>query len=146
MFMDFFTEYKFLIVPAIAWFIAQFLKFVITLITEKKLDLSQMVSMGGMPSSHSSTVTALATTIGVNEGWASPIFAFCAIFALIVMYDAGGVRRTVGTQSVVLNKILDELLKGNEQFEERLKEFIGHSRFEIIIGAFLGIGIGWWLA
>ncbi|HJX03049.1 MAG TPA: divergent PAP2 family protein, partial [Dehalococcoidia bacterium] len=117
--MLFFEEYKFLIVPGIAWFIAQFGKLVITLITEKRLQFSQMVSMGGMPSSHSSTVTALAITLGKIEGWNSPIFAFSVIFALIVMYDAGGVRKTVGSQSVVLNKILNELFKGNEEFEER---------------------------
>ncbi len=144
--MLFFEEYKFLIVPGIAWFIAQFGKLVITLITEKRLQFSQMVSMGGMPSSHSSTVTALAVTLGKIEGWTSPIFAFSVIFALIVMYDAGGVRKTVGSQSVVLNKILNELFKGNEEFEERLKEFIGHTRIEILIGALLGIGIAWWLA
>jgi acid phosphatase family membrane protein YuiD len=145
-FSDIFNTYKALIVPSLAWLLAQTIKLIITLITEKRFDLSQMTTMGGMPSSHSSTVCALATTIGKLAGWDSYLFAITVFLAVIVMYDAGGVRRTVGNQSVVLNKILDELFKGQEAFEERLKEFIGHTRFEIFVGGALGIGLAWWLA
>lgn len=141
-----FNDYKALIIPAIVWFIAQFSKLIITLIWTKKLDFSQLTTMGGMPSSHSATVCALATTLGKVNGFGSPLFAIAFFFAIIVMYDAAGVRRTVGDQSIVLNRILDELFKGNPDFEKRLREFIGHTRLEIIIGAFLGIGLAWWWA
>lgn len=143
---EIFTNYKFLIIPAIVWFIAQLLKIIITLIWEKRLDFSLLTSMGGMPSSHSATVCALATTLGKVEGFDSPVFAMSLFFAFIVMYDAAGVRRTVGDQSVMLNRIIDELFKDNPEFEKRLKELIGHSRFQIIIGAMLGIGLAWWWA
>jgi acid phosphatase family membrane protein YuiD len=143
---EIFIQYKVLIIPSLAWLIAQFIKLMITLVTEKRLDFSQMVTTGGMPSSHSATVCALAVSIGKLAGWDSYFFAIAAFFAMIVMADAGGVRKTVGTQSVLLNKILDELFKGQEEFEERLKEFIGHTRIEIIAGAVLGIGLAWWLA
>ncbi len=143
---EIFQDYKVLIVPVIVWFIAQLIKLIITFFTEKRLVFSQMVSMGGMPSAHSATVTALATTIGKTQGLASPLFALSVFFALIVMYDAGGVRRTVGTQSVMLNKMLDELLKGHLEFEERFREFVGHTKLQIIAGALLGIGLAWWWA
>jgi len=143
---DIFIAYKALIVPATAWLVAQTIKLVTTLITEKRFDINQMTTMGGMPSSHSATVCALSVTIGKLAGWDSYLFAITVFLALIVMYDAGGVRRTVGNQSVVLNKILDELFRGQEAFEERLKELIGHTRLEIVVGALLGIGLAWWLA
>lgn len=143
---DSYQDYKVLIVPVAAWFIAQLIKLIITLITDKRLIFSQLISMGGMPSAHSATVTALAVTMGKTQGWDSPLFAISVFFALIVMYDAGGVRRTVGSQSVMLNKILDELFRHNVEFEERLREFIGHSNLQILIGALLGFGLAWWWA
>lgn len=140
------SDYKALIIPAAVWFIAQLLKLIIVLITEKRLDFGQLTTMGGMPSAHSATVCSLAITVGKIGGFDSLAFAIAAFFALIVMYDAGGVRQTVGNQSVVLNRILDELFKDNPQFEQRLKEFIGHSRLEIGVGAALGIALAWWWA
>ena len=140
------SDYKALIVPAAVWFIAQLLKLIIVLITEKRLDFGQLTTMGGMPSAHSATVCSLATTVGKIGGFDSLMFAITVFFALIVMYDAGGVRQTVGNQSVVLNRMLDELFKENPKFQERLKEFIGHSRMEIGAGAVLGIALAWWWA
>jgi acid phosphatase family membrane protein YuiD len=141
-----FNNYKFLVIPIIIWFIAQLLKVIITLIWDKRIDFSLLTSMGGMPSSHSATVCSLATTLGKLQGFDSPMFALSFFFALIVMYDAAGVRRTVGDQSVIINRIIDELFKGNPEFEKRFKEIIGHTRLEIIIGAALGIGLAWWWA
>jgi uncharacterized protein len=143
---EIFNTYRALIIPGLAWLIAQTIKLVTTLITEKRFVLSQMTTMGGMPSSHSATVCALAVTIGKLAGWSSYLFAITVFLALIVMYDAGGVRRTVGNQSVILNKIIDELFRGQAEFEERLKEFIGHTQIEIVAGAALGVGLAWWLA
>lgn len=137
-------SYKILIIPAGAWCVAQMLKLLIDLIRNKHLDFSNLTTMGGMPSSHSATVSSLATAIGITEGFGSSLFALSVFFAIIVMYDAAGVRQTVGHQSNILNKILDELFKGRPAFEQRFKELIGHSRFQVLAGALLGILLGWW--
>ena len=137
-------SYKILIIPAGAWCIAQVLKLFIDFIRNRHLDFSNLITMGGMPSSHSATVTSLATAIGMKEGFASTLFALSVFFAIIVMYDAAGVRQTVGHQSNVLNKILDELFKGKPAFEQRFKELIGHSRPQVLAGALLGILLAWW--
>lgn len=142
-FADSLIHNKALIAPIIAWFVAQFLKMMISLIREKRLDLSYMVSMGGMPSAHSALVCALATSVAIVNGINSTAFAIAVFFATIVMYDAAGVRQTVSDQSNMLNRILDELFKGRPAFEQRLREFIGHTHFEIMAGAALGILLGW---
>jgi len=100
--------------------------------------------MGGMPSAHSATVCSLATVIGIVEGFQTPLFAISVFFAFIVMHDAAGVRKTVSIHSGVLNDILDELLKNHPEFQQRFREFIGHTRLEIITGALLGICLAWW--
>lgn len=137
---------KIIWVPAAAWILAQVLKVVIASLQRKRFMLSYLTTMGGMPSSHAALVCALATTIAVVEGFGSPLFAVAAFFALVVMYDATGVRQTVGNQSVMLNRMLDELFKGktkvNPQFEQRLRELIGHTNFQVIAGAALGIAFG----
>jgi acid phosphatase family membrane protein YuiD len=138
------SAYKVLIIPAGAWFVAQLFKLVIDLIRNKRLDVSNMVTMGGMPSSHSATVCSLSTVIAITEGFDSTLFALSVFFAIVVMFDAAGVRQTVGHQSNVLNKILDELFKGKPAFEQRFKELIGHSRLQVFAGALLGILLGWW--
>jgi acid phosphatase family membrane protein YuiD len=142
-FTDSILQNKVLIAPIIAWFVAQFLKMLISLIRDKRLDLSYLVSMGGMPSAHSALVCSLATSVALVNGISSTSFAIAVFFATIVMYDAAGVRQTVSHQSNMLNRILDELLKGRPAFEQRLREFIGHTHLEIIAGAILGILIGW---
>lgn len=101
-----------------------------------------MYSPGGMPSSHTAVMTALATTVGILYGFASPLFAISLVVTFIVMYDAAGVRRTVGYQSTVLNKMLEELFKGNKEFSQRLQEIIGHTKWEVFAGALLGIAFG----
>ena len=138
------SQYKILIIPAGAWLVAQVLKMLIELIRDRHLDFSNLVSMGGMPSSHSATVCALATAVAMIEGFSSTLFAISTFFAIIVMYDAAGVRQTVGHQSNILNKILDELFKGKPAFEQRFKELIGHSRIQVLAGAMLGILLAWW--
>ena len=140
------SEYKILLIPCAAWFIAQAVKLLIALVRDRRLDVSYFWSMGGMPSAHSALVCSLATVIAIQEGFESPFFALAAFFAIVVMYDAAGVRKTVGTQSTMLNKILDELFKGRPIVEQRFKELIGHSRLEIFVGGLLGILLGvWWM-
>lgn len=125
----------------VSWFVAQLLKVLLTLIFDKKLNLYRMVGSGGMPSSHSSTVMALSTAIGLLNGWDSVLYGTSLIFSLIVMYDASGVRQSVGKQAIILNTILDDLYQHKPIREERLKELVGHTKVEVLAGAILGIVI-----
>ncbi|RKD27872.1 hypothetical protein SAMN02745883_00255 [Caminicella sporogenes DSM 14501] len=122
-----------------SWFIAQALKVIITLLTQKKLNLYRFVGSGGMPSSHSSMVMGLSTAVGLKNGWDSALYGVSLVFALIVMYDAAGVRRAVGKQAIILNKILEDKQKHRQIEEGRLKELVGHTPIEVFAGAFLGI-------
>jgi len=122
-----------------AWFIAQSLKICLSLYKDKKLDLTRFVGSGGMPSSHTSFVTALATSVGKINGWDSSSFAIALCFALVVMYDAAGVRRAAGNQAKVLNIIIEDISQHKPLGEEKLKELIGHTPKEVLAGAILGI-------
>ena len=134
-----------LLVSICAWVVAQLLKVFIALIRNKRIDLGFFVSSGGMPSAHSATVSALAASVAIVEGFSSVAFGIAAIFAVVVMYDAAGVRQWVGRQSVVLNRIVQEirLRRPVAELERDLREFIGHTQFQVVIGALLGIGIAW---
>lgn len=128
-----------------AWAVAQLLKVFIALIRKRQIDLHLIVSTGGMPSSHSAIVCALATSVAMVEGLDSVAFGIAAILAMVVMYDAAGVRSWVGKQSIVLNRIVREIRSRRPflELERDLREFIGHTPFEVIIGALLGITIAW---
>jgi acid phosphatase family membrane protein YuiD len=129
------------IVGFIAWFIAQTLKVIYSLIKDKKLNLYRFVGSGGMPSSHSSFVMGLSTAVGIRSGWDSVAYAIALSFALIIMYDASGVRRAVGKQAIILNKMIEDRHHHKPIGEQRLKELIGHTPFEVFAGALLGIVI-----
>lgn len=139
-----FINNKALIAPLVAWAIAQLIKVVIELIQNHRLDLGRLVSSGGMPSSHSATVSALATTIGLIEGTGSATFAIAVVLAGVVLYDSAGVRQSVGKQAVVLNRIIRELRDRRPiaEVETDLKELIGHTAFEVAAGVALGVGCG----
>lgn len=140
---------KVLIIPICSWAMAQLLKVIIILIQKKQLDLRHLVSTGGMPSSHSAVVSALATSVALIQGLGSIAFGISAVLALVVMSDAAGVRQSVGKQSVVLNRILRELRLRRPIVElgRDLREFIGHTQFQVIAGGLLGVVIAWlWLA
>jgi uncharacterized protein len=131
-----------LLVSLLACFIAQGLKLAIELIGNRKVDLRYLVTTGGMPSAHSALVGALATSIGQTMGWSSPDFAIACLFAVIVMYDAAGVRQAAGKQAKILNQVIDELFQEEHNLnEERLKELLGHTPFQVVVGLALGIGI-----
>ena len=100
-----------------------------------------MTGSGGMPSSHSSTVVSLAVAAGVSYGVDSAIFAVALIFAIVVMYDATGVRRETGKQAVILNRLLldNPFSWSGEEFEKKLKEYVGHTPFQVLMGAILGL-------
>jgi len=147
MFYDIFTN-RFLVIPIVAWAIAQILKMLVALFQGKGFDFRYLVSSGGMPSSHSAIVTALATTIGILQGFASVEFGIAVILASIVLYDSAGVRQSVGQQSIVLNRIVREirLRQPITKLEADLRELIGHTPFQVVIGGLLGIIIAWlWL-
>ena len=122
----------------IAWAVAQMTKPLILYVQCRRVNLGYFVTAGGMPSSHSAVVVALATRVGVDTGLSSIPFALAAVFAAVVMYDAAGVRRAVSLQARVLNRMLTEMIEAQHFNEERLRELIGHTPFEVAVGALLG--------
>ncbi len=138
--MDF-VRNEILMSAALSWGLAQVIKTIIHLIVTKKFVAERLIGSGGMPSCHSATVCALTTSIIINEGIHSPFFAMSAILAIIVMYDARGVRRETGIQATVLNEMIEivEKLGADVSYDEKLKEFIGHTPLQVLVGAILGI-------
>lgn len=127
-----------------AWLAAQVLKTIIYAIIKRKFRLERMVGSGGMPSSHSATVCGLLTAVGFKYGAAGFEFAMAAVFAIIVMHDAMGVRRETGNQSRIINEMMELLGKLGENLsvEEKLKEFVGHTPIQVLAGAILGVLMG----
>ncbi|MFB5067707.1 MAG: divergent PAP2 family protein [Candidatus Wallacebacter cryptica] len=121
-----------------AWAIAQITKVITFAVKEKRINFRRLVGTGGMPSSHTTFVASLATGIGIKEGVNTSIFALAVVFALVVMYDAAGVRRAAGKQAQVLNRIVDDIYK-KDFHPERLKELLGHTPVEVLVGAGFGI-------
>ncbi len=101
--------------------------------------------MGGMPSVHSAGVAALATGVGLQTGFESANFAVALVLALVTMFDAQGVRRAAGKQAVVLNKMINEVYISGQVSEERLKELIGHTPIEVLVGAVIGCLLAVWI-
>lgn len=131
-------------VTVLSWFVAQILKVILVMIIEKKMDLTRFVGAGGMPSSHSATVCTLSICIGRVLGFSSVEFAMAFVFSLIIMYDAAGVRRAAGQQASVLNKMLDNWHNSEHEFDEvELKELLGHTPFQVLVGAVIGVLIGY---
>lgn len=133
---------KYLYVPLIVWFCIQLFKVIYDLITTKKLNFKRIMGAGGMPSSHSAVVTCLATLMGKYEGVDTPIFAMSVVFAMVVMYDAAGVRRAAGKQARLLNKIVETPGLSGVQVQEKLVEVLGHTPLQVIVGAIIGIVVG----
>lgn len=125
------------------WLVAQVLKTIIHIIVNKQFVAERLVGGGGMPSSHSATVCAMATAAGIQYGGGSFEFAIAAIFAIVVMYDAMGVRQETGKQGKVLNEMMEIFTQmgKNIDAEKALKEFVGHTPLQVLMGAILGIAI-----
>ncbi len=124
------------------WLVAQILKTLIHLYFTKKFVAERLIGSGGMPSSHSATVCALVTATGYHYGPSSFEFAIALIFAIIVMHDARGVRRETGIQAQLLNEILEifsSMGRNELSAHEKLKEFVGHTPLQVLVGAILGI-------
>lgn len=134
-----FLHNQYLWIPLSIWLLIQIWKFVWDIIKNKRINIKRLLGAGGMPSSHSAVVMSLATLIGYNEGLDSPIFALSLIFALVVMYDASGVRRAAGKQARILNQILNNKNMTGITVQEKLIELLGHTPFEVFVGAVLGV-------
>ncbi len=125
--------------------VAQTVKLLLDYALNRRWDLRRVLDTGGMPSTHSATVSALAIAVAFAEGWDSPLFAVAAIFALVVMYDATGIRRHAGQQAELLNQLVREL---QHVFQKGfapgpLKELLGHSYLEVLLGALIGVLVAW---
>jgi acid phosphatase family membrane protein YuiD len=130
----------------IAWAIAQVLKIPMEYFKTKKWNWSLLFRPGGMPSSHSALVTGIAHAIGLHEGFNTPIFALAATLAIIVVYDATGIRRQAGIHAALINAMIDDLTSGHPLKGEQLLEVLGHTPIEAFAGVLLGLivaQIGW---
>lgn len=126
----------------IAWAVAQILKVLIEFIATKKWNWALVFQAGGMPSSHSAMVSATALSSGLMLGFNSAVFAVATVLAMIVIYDATGVRREAGRQAVLINSMIEQLSKGKFPPQDKLKEVLGHTPGEAIFGTLLGLTIG----
>ena len=135
---------KELAIAVAAWFFSQIAKCVISLALHRTLTPNILFGSGGMPSSHSATVCALSTALAFSCGTNSPVFAVSCIFSFIVMYDATGVRRETGDQGRVLNMMLELFHDMGKPIpaEKQLRELVGHTPMQVIVGAILGVVVG----
>ena len=140
------TGYEVIATGLLSAFTAQILKFIIFTIKTKKINFKIFSTTGGMPSSHSAGVMGLSTATGIIAGFDSVIFAVAIGFSLITMYDAAGLRRAAGKTAACLNRMMDDFYKHDVQaIGGKLKELLGHTPFEVIAGAFYGIGVAYWV-
>jgi uncharacterized protein len=133
-----------LIAAVVANLTAQLIKVMLVLATERRWAPERLLETGGMPSSHSASVAALATALGIVYGWAHPYFAIAAVFASIVIYDATGIRRAAGMQAQLINDLVEELGHlFDEGFQpQALKTLLGHTYPQVVVGALVGIATG----
>jgi Uncharacterized protein conserved in bacteria len=131
----------------VGWILAQVLKVPIDSLREHRWNWALFFAAGGMPSSHSALVTSTAAAVGLHVGFDSPVFAVAVALAMVVVYDATGVRRQAGKQAEKINILVEELLKGHPINEEHLREAIGHTPLEAMGGVLLGLlaAVGMWL-
>lgn len=122
-----------------AWIIAQSIKVCIGVASQRKFDFRWFVGTGGMPSSHAAGASCLATAVGLEYGFDNVTFALAASFAIVVMFDAQGVRRSSGRQARILNKVMEDIYWQGKIKENRLRELIGHTPIEVIAGFLLGV-------
>jgi acid phosphatase family membrane protein YuiD len=132
----------YLLPPLVAWFVAQVAKVVIASVRMRRLNLRVLADPGGMPSSHAAICMGLTAAVGKHLGVTTAPFAIALIFSLVVMYDAAGVRRAAGRQAAVLNRLVEDLVHMRGVQETELRELLGHTPLEVVVGAILGIAIG----
>ncbi len=137
------TSYEIIVNGIESAIVAQLLKFIGHIIKTRKVDFQVLATTGGMPSAHTAGVVSLSTTVGFICGFESVEFAIALGYALVVMYDAAGLRRSTGKIAACLNKIRDDFYANGQMPAERLKELLGHTPFEVFVGALLGIYIAY---
>lgn len=133
---------RYLIPALVAWAIAQVTKLILAAVVEHRLDLRVLAQTGGMPSSHAAIVSGLTAAVGRIDGVRSATFAIALIFSFVVMYDAQSVRRAAGRQAAVLNRLVEDVFAMRGIQEDRLRELLGHTPFEVLVGAALGVAAG----
>ena len=127
----------------LAWFLAQLIKVILEAVMTRRLDARLFVSSGGMPSSHSALAVACTAAIGKLYGMNGPYFALAVILSAVVMYDACNVRRSAGDTARLVNKLLEHMEQLTaEEFADRLREVMGHTPLQVLVGALLGFGVG----
>ena len=141
MIFDQFFHNKIFLTTIFAWIFAQVIKVGLGVIRERRFDFRWLVGTGGMPSSHVAGFTCLGITLGLEYGFDSAYFALGAALALLVMFDAQGVRRATGRQARILNKISEDIYWRGKINEDRLRELVGHTPVEVIAGFFVGVVI-----
>ncbi|HKV87960.1 MAG TPA: divergent PAP2 family protein [Candidatus Dormibacteraeota bacterium] len=133
---------KYLLAPLVAWAIAQAAKVTLSSVRQRRLNLRVLAETGGMPSSHAAIVMGLTAAIGKYAHLDSPEFAIALIFSFVVMYDAAGLRRAAGRQAEVLNRLVEDLVHMRGVQEAKLRELLGHTPVEVLVGAVLGLAVG----
>ena len=133
---------KYLLAPVVAWAIAQAAKVILTSMRQRRLNLRVLAETGGMPSSHAAIVMGMTTAVGKYAHVTSAAFAIALIFSFVVMYDAAGLRRAAGRQAAILNRLVEDLVHMRGMQEQRLRELLGHTPVEVLVGAMLGIVVG----
>jgi uncharacterized protein len=130
---------KILLITLAVWGLAQTLKVILGVFKEKRFNFRWFIGTGGMPSSHAAGASAMATSVGLEYGFNSALFAVAACFALVTMFDAQGVRRATGYQATILNKMMDDIYWKGQIEEQRLKELVGHTPIEVLAGLVFGV-------
>ncbi len=130
-----------LVSAVLAWLIAQALKVLLDFLINRSWNWALLFSAGGMPSSHSAMVSAAALASGLHAGFSSPVFGVATVLAMIVIYDATGIRRESGRQAVLINTMFEEISKGKIMQQKRLREVLGHTPGEAVMGTLLGLAL-----
>jgi len=131
-----------ILIPALlAWGLAQTIKVPIEYLSTRRWNWALLFSVGGMPSSHSALVTATAHAIGLQVGFDSPLFALAVVVAVVVIYDATGIRRQAGIHAEIINTMINDLATGHPLKEEQLREVLGHTPIQVLAGTLLGLAI-----
>ena len=120
---------------------ASVLKIIVNWRRTRRVDFHYLTSLGGMPSAHSAMVSALTTSVGLHEGFGSPIFVVTLAFSLVIMFDASTVRRAAGHQATLLNQIVEVVRKQHHLPTEKLREILGHTRVEVFAGMLVGVAV-----
>ena len=127
------------IITLTVWLMAQTIKVILGVIKERRFDFRWFIGTGGMPSSHAAGASALATLVGLQYKFDSPMFAIAASFAMVTMFDAQGVRRSTGQQATILNKMMEDIYWKGTIEADRLKELVGHTPTQVLAGFVFGV-------